>query len=429
MPILRGLVLLTLLHLCIVSPMQAQEARTEFSVEFRVGSMKYDPKFGSNAKKLAELVRFFKRISSDSSLIIKEVAFYGATSPEGSYQINRRLARGRINVLEDEVRRRIALPDSIITRHDDYIPWEWLRKEVLASDMRHKNAIVSVIDDTVRLVKYRNHRLIDSRVPQLWQLDGGRVWQQLYARFFKKMRNACAVLITYQKVEPAMSVAVADTSLIAILPVDSLSKVSTDSIAVAPAVCEKKDSLVLPTEPTVNAAWQRRIWVKTNTLAWALAIANIEAEADLAPHWSLTIPFHYSAWNYFASNVKFRTMAFYPEVRYWCQPQNEGWFVGAHFGLAWYNFAIGGTYRTQDAGGTSPAIGGGLSGGYRLPLSANGKWHLELGAGLGAYRLRHDKFRNVPNGAWVSRENRTFLGLDRVSVTIAYSFPIKRRVK
>ena len=133
MPILRGLVLLTLLHLCIVSPMQAQEARTEFSVEFRVGSMKYDPKFGSNAKKLAELVRFFRKISSDSSLIIKEVAFYGATSPEGSYQINRRLARGRINALENEVRRRIALPDSIITRHDDYIPWEWLASLTIPS--------------------------------------------------------------------------------------------------------------------------------------------------------------------------------------------------------------------------------------------------------------------------------------------------------
>ena len=55
-----------------------------------------------------------------------------------------------------------------------------------------------------------------------------------------------------------------------------------------------------------------------------------------------------SDWNYFKETIKFRTLAIMPESRYWISENNDGFFAGAHFGLAYYNFAFNGKYRYQD---------------------------------------------------------------------------------
>lgn len=173
--------------------------------------------------------------------------------------------------------------------------------------------------------------------------------------------------------------------------------------------------------------WQNRFYVKTNAIGWAMGITNLSAEVDLAKHWSFTLPLYWSAWNYFKETLKFRTLALQPEVRYWFSKNNEGWFTGAHFGLAWYNFATGGDYRTQDHGGHSPAIGGGLAAGYRLPVSRNKRWQLEFTVGAGGYKLHYDKFHNYKNGLLVDTKKKTWFGIDQAAVSIAYSFGLGKK--
>ena len=86
-----------------------------------------------------------------------------------------------------------------------------------------------------------------------------------------------------------------------------------------------------------------------------MAIANVAAEVDLAKHWSFTLPVYYSTWDYFKSTIKFRTFAVQPEFRNWLSEENDGFFAGAHFGLAYYNFAFDGDYRYQDHNRETPA--------------------------------------------------------------------------
>lgn len=171
----------------------------------------------------------------------------------------------------------------------------------------------------------------------------------------------------------------------------------------------------------------RKLSVRTNAFAWAAAISNIAAEVDVCKHWSFCLPVYYSAWDYFSSTLKFRTLALQPEVRYWFADRNDGWFAGAHFGLAWYNIATNGTYRTQDHNGTSPAPGGGLAVGYRMPISRNKRWRMEFSIGAGAYRLHHDKFRNYRDGLLVYSEKKTYIGIDQASLSFAYAFDLKRK--
>lgn len=163
------------------------------------------------------------------------------------------------------------------------------------------------------------------------------------------------------------------------------------------------------------------VTVKSNTVALGMLIANASVEIGFGDRVSLQIPFYYSAVDYFSSKRKFRILATQPELRYWL-PVLRGCFGGVHFGVSSWNFAYNKRWRYQDKDGSTPALGGGLSLGYRMPLGASRNWGVEFSLGAGAYRLHYDKFRNESNGALVESRCKTFVGIDHVGLSITYTF-------
>ena len=389
----------------------SQENRTEIRVDFRVNSASIDCAYGKNTERLSEISSFLQRIEQDSTLTIVEVSFCGSASPEGSYQLNHKLARARLETLEDIVRREVELPDSIITRDDSYISWEYLKEQVLESDIPQKKAVLDIIAQEPQLVDYPGGRHIDHRIVKLQKLDGGKVWRQLHTLYFERMRNACVIFITYKReiIQPIETV-------VPPMKVEVLQKPEVDSI-------------IIPEPDVTTEDWTRRLYLKTNAIGLGLAISNIGAEIDLAKHWSFAVPVYYSALNYFTSTIKFRTLAVQPEFRYWFKEDNQKFFIGAHFGYAQYNIAVDGDYRIQDHNGTSPALGGGISVGYRMPISKNNRWHIEFTLGAGVYGLHYDKFYNVNNGKLVDTYRKTYWGVDNAAVNISYRFDLKKRKK
>lgn len=87
---------------------------------------------------MQEIIEFLRNIRQDSTINIVEVSFCGAASPEGSDQLNRKLARGRLTALENLVRQQVDIPDSIITHNDNYIPWEFLKSQIEDSELVYK---------------------------------------------------------------------------------------------------------------------------------------------------------------------------------------------------------------------------------------------------------------------------------------------------
>lgn len=403
-PIGYGSALLFLLFSAGVA--HSQESRTEVRFDFRANGMSIDSLYGNNAARMREMTAFLQDIRRDSTIDIIGVSFCGAASPEGSSALNRRLAQGRLSALERLVRREIDLPDSIVTRNDSYIPWEYLKSQVEDSDICCKEEVVAILDQQPEYVEYRSGAKIDRRVLELQKLDGGKVWRQMNDLFFRRMRNACAVFVTYKKAVPSEQ------------SQEAVPETITDTVA------ESETVETFTAEPD---GWQRHLCVKTNAIGWAMGVTNIAAEVDLAEHWSFTLPLYWSSWNYFKSTLKFRTLTLQPEVRYWFSESNDKWFAGVHFGLGWYNFATDGKYRTQDHGGHSPAIGGGIAAGYRLPISRNKRWKMEFSLGAGVYRLHYDKFRNESNGLLVETKKKTWFGIDQAAVSVAYTFDLGRK--
>ena len=97
--------------------------------------------------------------------------------------------------------------------------------------------------------------------------------------------------------------------------------------------------------------------------------------------------------------------------------------------MSYYNFAFDGKYRYQDFRGRTPAIGGGLSAGYRMPISRNKRWRVEFSVGAGVYPVDYSLFDNTPDvkdGQWMDRKQKTYIGLDQTAITFGYSFDMER---
>jgi hypothetical protein len=201
-------------------------------------------------------------------------------------------------------------------------------------------------------------------------------------------------------------------------PVIEVEEIKPDTTAVvAPIVPEAEE-------------WIQKMHLKTNVIGLGMGIANIGAEIDLAKHLSLTLPVYYSAWNYFKTTIKFRTFAVQPEFRYWLSDKNDGFFVGTHLGLAYYNFAFDGDYRYQDHNRETPSLGGGVSIGYRLPVSRNCSWRMEFSLGGGGYTRHYDKFYNTPrtkDGLIIESIRKAYWGIDQAAVSFSYSFDLKKK--
>ena len=185
-------------------------------------------------------------------------------------------------------------------------------------------------------------------------------------------------------------------------------------------------SQIISEEQVTESFETGNLYIKTNTVALAAAIANVAVEIDILPHFSFTLPVYYSAWNYFKTTIKLRTFTLQPEIRAWFNDNNEGFFVGAHFGLGYYNVTLDGDYRYQDHNRKTPAYGGGLALGFRMPISTNNRWLLEFSLGGGLYKLDYDTFHNTPDtkkGLMTGEVRRTYVGPDQAAVSITYLLP------
>ena len=80
----------------------------------------------------------------------------------------------------------------------------------------------------------------------------------------------------------------------------------------------------------------------------------------------------------------------------------------------------------KDKDGNTPTLGGGLSLGYRIPMSYNSRWKLEMAVGAGVYPLHYDVFHNEHNGPVYETRKKTYIGLDNILLGISYRIPFKK---
>lgn len=393
----------------------AKANERDYYIYFDKGRYDYIPELEGNQQTVEEIKKLFEQVKSDESLSIENILYVGFTSPEGSYNLNADLALKRRNTVENIVRSLqdypSELPETALSSMDlnGGVAWSQLRRWVAQSDIEYKEEVLVILDRQPSLVSYRNGQMIDARVLSLMKLRGGKPWKEIQAAYFEKMRSAVAIVLVDKKPEPEI---VRVPILIEEEEPVEVEAFEIVEVAETPAV-------------KVKEPFRHNFYIKSNAVGWVLANANLGLEVDLCRHLSLAVPVYYSAMNYFSYKWKFRTLTVQPELRYWFGDQNDKFFIGAHFGMGYYDFAFNGSERYQDHDGNTPALGGGIAVGYRMPISRNKRWKVEFTVGAGAYRVHYDTFENVKDGPLTGTYKKTFIGIDQLSVGFSYNFNLK----
>ena len=397
-----------LLMPCVFSYAQMTERSVE--LRFRQGSSKYEPNYRGNAERLRQFSDEIVSLHRDK-YEITSAEFHAGTSPEGSERVNTRLSAER---LRNGIAAFLAVIGDDIVLHSDTLAvtsasignWESLA-DVFESgpDFEGRDTVLKVLRDSSLSHKAKTtalHRL------------GGGIWNYLTNIVFPELRVSgitirLALAERLPDTVPAVSVV---RSFRLEPPVGSICAVPLKPNTPPEGLFDKDE-------------WVRQLRVGTNAVGLGLLLGNLSAEVDITRNLSFHLPVYYSALNYFTSTIKFRALGFQPELR-WNFTRPAGLFVGAHFGLAYFNLATNGNWRIQTHNGNEPLIGGGVSLGYRLPLSKDKRWNLDFVLGAGAYRFNYDKFYNEPNGALAGSVSKTYWGLDNAALNFSYSFDLRR---
>lgn len=396
----------TVLTLLVASvSLHAQNYSDTLSVYFRQGKSVFDRTYEGNGQRADTFTgNLLSIIENRRQSVVKEIHFVISCSPEGSREVNERLVKARTASVLSWARRQLPL-DGIATEVSlETEPWAELLSLVEADrDVPMRDEVISEL-----MLMIRGHS--DKR--SLMALGGGEPWKYMLEHLFPELRRF--EMIVYLQVRlPDATIGEEElqefydrTQLPLEVGIEDFSGLDSGVAAVRPL------KYIRP----------RGLYLKTNAVALGMLVPNVCVELEIpGTSLSVNLPVYYSGLDWFHRSSKFRMLGFVPELRY---NFAGGLYLGAHAGLAWYNFAFGGDWRFQDAGGDSPAWGGGLSIGYRLaPFKEVPQLGIEFNAGVGVYSLRYDKFYNEANGPVAQSGVREVRLLpDTFGVSLYYKF-------
>ena len=384
----------------LASPLEvsAQQRTDSVRVFFRAGQSQFDPSFRNNGASIDAFVKMLRESQADPEVEVEvqQVSLQSSSSPEGALEVNQRLSRERQQSIMDYLGARLKMAQPEADRSRQTFDWDLLRRLVQ--------------EDASMPEAYRENVLakLDSEDPlSVNELPGTSTWQYLMEHIFPQMRTTLVVFVweAWKELQ--------------------LPELCYEEPAAYPFVYPEFDALDdhYSVSQAIGRPSTRDLVVKLNLLTLPALVLNGGIEIQPFAHFSLNIPVYYCGVNWFSQTVKFRTLAFQPEVRYWFRQDLHGLFLGAHANLAWYNVALGGDYRYQDHAGRFPSLGGGIGVGYKTTLGRNNdsRWGLEFGLGGGVLPLRYDVFYNVENGRLAAEDcKKTYWGIDQAFISLTY---------
>ena len=383
-------------------------------VYFKVSDSTLYPEYEDNGTRLSAFAEKVLQGGEHAWVIISS-----GSSPDGTLKLNTRLTKERSESVRQFLTESLGLSENKFVIDNQPVRWQVLRDQLEASDEPYRDKVLALMDS----------KPADKLADALKSLGGGKPWADMKKKYFPAMRGTL-VIMGFEQTEEE-DVVVEDTAVEVVVP-EQEERMETVEAPVAPVeVVEPAPQPVLvPVQ--APAGDPRAMWVKTNLLAWAAFQMNAAVEFELFNHFTISLPVYYGTFDWFVSSMKFNTLEFRPELRYYLRKECMGPFAAIHGTVGMYNYALGGELRYQDHLGKSPAYGGGLTLGWRFPLKLFGtdRLGLEVAVGAAALVLNYDTFYNVPNGKYFEKDiKKTYYGIDNISVTATYRFDSKRRIR
>lgn len=401
------LLLLSLLLLPVAASAQADNTITTadtvgVKVYFRQGYSSLQPAFRENGIRLDDFMRRVSEMHADSTARLNSIDIVAYASPEGSFTLNRKLARKRAENISAYLRGNMPfLSGSLFNVQPKGIDWNGLAAMVEASDMRYRSEVLNILRN-VPETTYRNGKLVDSRLKRLMDLRGGRPYNYMHEHFFPELRSAGAYVVCdfVRIAQPAIPINEPNEANGA-----NESNESNEVDAAIPVATE------LPERDYDRWA------IKSNALYLAAGVTNIGGEYAFHPHWSVDLPLVYSPYT-IARRYRMRFLYIQPEARYWLDRPMKGHFFGVHLHAGVFNVSLDNKNRYQSEKGFH---GAGISYGYAMPLSR--RWSMEFTVGVGYAFTKYCTYYNVPNGIRYEKDiPYHYWGLTKLGLNFVYRF-------
>ncbi|MDE6522595.1 MAG: hypothetical protein K2L17_07250 [Muribaculaceae bacterium] len=127
---------------------KTRDVSKEAYIDFPVGKMEIYPDYRRNPEELAAIRHDIDVMQSDEDITINSVTFTGYASPEGSYTLNEKLAKGRTEALLDYVTKYFDVPRKALEYSWVAEDWAGLEERVKGmDDLRDKEALLQLISD------------------------------------------------------------------------------------------------------------------------------------------------------------------------------------------------------------------------------------------------------------------------------------------
>lgn len=114
--------------------------------------------------------------------------------------------------------------------------------------------------------------------------------------------------------------------------------------------------------------------LRANLLRWATLTPDLGIEWRINPNWSVLLNGSWTSWSWDNKNRRYALWKLSPEVRYSLGKQKRG-YAGVMFHTGEFN------YKLSETGKQGDYYGGGLTGGYRLPIGK--RWMVDFSLGIG----------------------------------------------
>lgn len=115
-------------------------------LDFPVNRTEIYPDYRRNPAELAKIHASIDTVRNDPDVLITAFDLKGYASPEGTYALNTRLAKGRTKALQQYVMEHYGLADTLFRLDFEPENWEGLREYVQQSGLQDKKQILALID-------------------------------------------------------------------------------------------------------------------------------------------------------------------------------------------------------------------------------------------------------------------------------------------
>ncbi len=391
-------------------------------VYFRRGYSALQPGYKGNGARMDSFVDRLFRLNADTTARLMGVDIRAYSSPDGSFELNEKLARRRAANIHQYLRERMPwLPEDLYRVQPEGINWRGLADMVRQSDMQYRDEVLRILD-TAPERTFTDGRLTDSRLKQLMDLRGGRPYRYMFEHFFPALRNAGSyVVCRFERVVAEPDSGVANLTNVANLA-------NPDSIAKVAKVADLATTDSIANSATPDSRQPFYMSLSTNMLYDVLLLPNIGAEVYLGRNISVTANWTYGWWSKNRRHRYWRAYGGDLAVRYWFGPQARrkpltGHHAGVYATVFTYDFEFGGSGQMAGQPGGSQwnrahyAVGAEY--GFALPVAP--RLNIDFTAGVGYMGGTYYDYKPMDGHyVWQKTVRRRWFGPTKLQISLVW---------